>query len=181
LHADKPPAKRHKGVEDASILKRCVKIKDVHIETALNFLVLCRAEETATMFPGTLTSLEPGSRPPQITAAKLQGRRRFLLPAWVNENHWVLLIVERSANTIDRLELYNSLPDPATNTQVERMARAFISTFFTEQESSSPFLRLRPRLTPRQENNVDCGLYVFITAAYLEAGVPLPTTLNIRL
>ncbi|KAL3295410.1 ulp1 protease family protein [Colletotrichum asianum] len=110
--------------------------------------------------------------------------RRVLMVINVDLEHWVLAIIHHDGPAANKVELLDSLPSKKNLAHAQTTVSGFIRHYLPE--TSARASRVTTRLCHRQDNNTDCGVFVFafgmkvlvvvLGGVVSDWGIPLPST-----
>lgn len=121
---------------------------------------------------------DPGamSRQPKVMdRIQADGSSRIFLPVNVENHHWILVIVDKGAKGV---QVYDGMADPAgsTATILKRTVDGFLRaamdlTCLDDWSWDKPFV-------PQQNDEINCGVIILISAALLCGGSAFPATFD---
>ncbi|KAJ0267773.1 hypothetical protein COL940_014039 [Colletotrichum noveboracense] len=85
--------------------------------------------------------------------------RRVLMVINVDLEHWVLAIIHHDGPAANKVELLDSLPSKKNLAHAQTTVSGFIRHYLPE--TSARASRVTTRMCHRQDNNTDCGVFVF--------------------
>ncbi|KAK1995267.1 hypothetical protein LX36DRAFT_555609, partial [Colletotrichum falcatum] len=103
----------------------------------------------------------------------------LIFPLLVNQNHWILAIMQRRRLLMGPPDLYDSLPMGPTVAGAQDILRAFCRNYMPEGLDNVDYL-VRCS-TPLQQNGINCGVFAFASCIHAMVGRPLPVRLSISI
>ncbi|GKT97235.1 hypothetical protein Ct61P_15085 [Colletotrichum tofieldiae] len=147
------------------------------LNEAIGSLVACQDMQTYMVDTSELLAMATATYrvKPTLTESTRQAQT-LLFPLLVNQNHWVLAIMQRSGRFMAPPDLYDSLPAATTVPGVQDTLRAFCRHYMPQELNNVDYLVECG--TPLQQNGVDCGVFAFASCIHALIGRPLPVRLS---